>query len=363
MDKLDNEKTAKLKHVFSCDACSFNTCKKSNYTAHLLTPKHLKITNDNEKAADNKCPIEKVYTCSCGKVYKHQSGLCKHKNKCKQIYSIVDVNALEPIQNDTVTPKGQAVEISLVFELLKQNQEFKDLMIEQSRQLLEQQNKLLLEQQEKSNNKQLLEQQNKLLMEQQEKSNHVQLQILEAVKDGKLGNNNTNCHNKFNLNVFLNETCKDAITMNDFISSMEVTMEDFIETGKVGFVDGISKVMIERIRDMELHTRPMHCTDLKRETVYIKNEEKWEKDDTDKTSLRNAVKHVAKKNYRQLKPWFDSSQPQVEQLGTEECDNYFQYYKAALGGHDRIQDAKFEDKIMKNVIRQVVVDKDAAAAK
>jgi len=339
--------------LFVCNICEFKCSKQSNYNKHLTTAKHQSRTNRTNNMRSN---ANRGFTCECGKTYNARNSLWYHKRVCKHL---IEDPSIEPTQSQQSTQN----EISLVFELLKQNQEFKDLMIEQSRQLLEQQNKLLLEQQEKSNNKQLLEQQNKLLMEQQEKSNHVQLQILEAVKDGKLGNNNTNCHNKFNLNVFLNETCKDAITMNDFISSMEVTMEDFIETGKVGFVDGISKVMIERIRDMELHTRPMHCTDLKRETVYIKNEEKWEKDDTDKTSLRNAVKHVAKKNYRQLKPWFDSSQPQVEQLGTEECDNYFQYYKAALGGHDRIQDAKFEDKIMKNVIRQVVVDKDAAAAK
>jgi len=143
---------------------------------------------------------------------------------------------------------------ALVIELLKQNQEFKALMLEQSKQLAEQQN-------------QMAEQ---------------QLQLLEAVKDGKLGNN-TNCHNnttnnKFNLNVFLNETCKDAITMDDFINSIEVTRDEFIHTGQVGFVEGISTVMAHRFRDMDMHTRPLHCTDLKRETIYIKNADKWEKD-------------------------------------------------------------------------------------
>jgi hypothetical protein len=247
--------------------------------------------------------------------------------------------------------------MTMVFELLKQNQEFKDLMMEQAKQLAQQQHENTL----------LLAQQNQRLIEHQEKSDQQHLQqnqfIIEAVKDGKLGNttNNNTTNNKFNLNVFLNETCKDAITMNEFVNSIEVSMEDFVETGKLGFVDGISKVIMERMQGMEMHTRPMHCTDLKRETLYIKNDDAWEKGDQDKTLLRRAVKNVATKNYRQLKPWYESAQPQVDQNGTEEYEDYFQYYKAALGGCGKDEDKKFEDKIMRNIIKRVVVDKDTIA--
>jgi hypothetical protein len=228
-------------------------------------------------------------------------------------------------------PLQPPVDASLVLELLKQNQEFKEIMLEQSKQLTEQQN-----------------------------------QLLEAVKDGKIGNNNnnTNCNNnnKFNLNVFLNETCKDAITMDDFINSIEVTRDEFIHTGQVGFVEGISTVMAHRFRDMDMHTRPLHCTDFKRETIYIKNADKWEKDDSDKTQMRKAVRSVAKKNMKELWRWYNDNKPAVEQIGTDVCEDYFKYHKSALGGYGKEEDLKFEEKIIKNVIKEVQVDKTALTA-
>jgi hypothetical protein len=211
---------------------------------------------------------------------------------------------------------------NLIIELLKQNQEFKDLMIEQNK------------------------------------------HMMELAKNAGNNNNNTttNCNNKFNLNVFLNETCKDAITMDDFINSIEVTRDEFIHTGQVGFVEGISTVMAHRFRDMEMHTRPLHCTDLKRETIYIKNADKWEKDDSDKTQMRKAVRRVAKKNMKELWRWYNDNKPAVEQIGTDVCEDYFKYHKSALGGYGKEEDLKFEEKIIKNVIKEVQVDKNALTA-
>jgi hypothetical protein len=146
--------------------------------------------------------------------------------------------------------------------------------------------------------------------------------------------------------------------MDDFIKSFEVTREDFIRTGNVGFIEGISTVMLSRFRNMELHTRPLHCTDLKRETVYIKNADKWEKEDTNKTHLRRAVKVVANQNMKELWRWYNDNKPEVEQIGTDECENYFKYYKAALGGCGKEEDIKFEEKIIKNVLKEVQVDKE-----
>jgi hypothetical protein len=242
------------------------------------------------------------------------------------------------MDDDVAYQQPPHFDTALVIELLKQNQEFKALMLEQSKQLAEQQN-------------QMAEQ---------------QMQLLEAVKDGKIGNTNMNCHNttnsnnKFNLNVFLNETCKDAISMDDFINSIEVTRDEFIHTGQVGFVEGISTVMAHRFRDMEMHTRPLHCTDLKRETIYIKNADKWEKDDADKTKMRKAVRGVAKKNMKELWRWYNDNKPDVEQIGTDVCEDYFQYHKAALGGYGKEEDLKFEEKIIKNVLKEVHVDKSSA---
>ena len=315
------------KKQYICEKCAFVCSKQSDYDRHLATRKHIGVINGTYKTPNG----ISVHRCACGNEYKHQSGLYRHKRICNQMdisEQIVETTQMQPVQT---------VNATLVIELLKQNQEFKDLMVEQSKQLIEQQQQL---------------------MEQQQQNN----KLLEAVKDGKLGNttihNTTN--NKFNLNFFLNETCKDAITMSDFINSIEVTMEDFIQTGNIGFVDGISKVMVERIKVMDLHTRPMHCTDLKRETLYIKNDEKWEKEDSDKTILRKAVKNIANKNYNQLHKWYNNSKPQVDVIGSEDCEKYFKYYKAALGGYDKEEDKKFEEKIIKNVLKEVLLDKVSA---
>ena len=308
--------------TFDCEICAFKCSKYSNYTKHLMTAKHTNRTNRTKMYPKNALS---EFVCACGKVYKARNSLWYHKRVCNLVNQ-------EPV---TDSQQSQTVDMSLVFELLKQNQEFKELMIEQSKQLADQQ------------------QQNN--------------QLLDAVRDGKLGNNNNNnnnsyhntTNNRFNLNLFLNETCKDAITMDDFIKSFEVTRDDFIHTGNVGFIEGISTVMLNRFRNMDMHTRPLHCTDLKRETVYIKNSDKWEKEDNNKTHLRKAVKVVAHRNMNELWRWYNDSKPEVEQIGSDECENYFKYYKAALGGCGKEEDIKFEDKIIKNVLKEVQVDKTA----
>jgi hypothetical protein len=343
-----NEKTKKT-NVYNCEKCDFITHKKTDYNRHLHTAKHQMVTDGNTM-------VTKTLICVCGKSYKHLSGLSRHKKECHllncDVNSVSHDEDLTDVPNTTTTQitdipnttTTQMVDLSLVIELLKQNQEFKELMIEQSKQLAEQQH------------------QNQMLLEQQQ---HQNTQLLEAVKDGKLANNttnntnntNNNCNNKFNLNFFLNETCKDAITLDDFIKSFQVTRDEFIHTGNVGFIEGISTVMLNRFRDMDMHTRPLHCTDLKRETVYIKNADKWEKEDNNKTHLRKAVKGVANQNMKELWRWYNDSKPEVEQIGSDECENYFKYYKAALGGCGKEEDLKFEDKIIKNVLKEVHVDK------
>jgi len=316
------DKLLKVAPIYNCEYCDYSTSKTSSYTKHLTTAKHLRKQSLTDKLPHMN---DTNWICDiCAKIYMSRVGLWKHKQKCVECED-THIEEHTTSLSTTLPSQSQTVDATLVIELLKQNQEFKELMMEQSKQNFE-----------------------------------LQEQLLEAVKDGKIGNtihNNTTNNNKFNLNFFLNETCKDAITMSDFINSIEVTMEDFIQTGNIGFVDGISKVMVERIKVMDLHTRPMHCTDLKRETLYIKNDDKWEKEDSDKTMLRKAVKNIANKNYNQLYKWYNNSKPQVEMIGSEDCEKYFKYHKAALGGYDKEEDKKFEEKIIKNVLKEVLVDK------
>ena len=287
---------------YRCDICDFKCIKKYDYERHLSTQKHKKNSNGICNGANEGI---QTYACHCGNIYKHQSGLYRHRKNCNHI----------PSQDNTYTEdtdKNEKYEM-IIEMLVKENQEFKQLIIDQ----------------------------NKKMMEMTE----------------NMGNNhhNTNSHNKFNLNVFLNEQCKDAMTLKDFVKNIEISMEEFIETGEIGFVEGVSQSIIKRINDMDLHDRPIHCTDLKRETVYIKDEEKWEKDQN-KEKFRKAVKGVARKNERMRPIWYENT-PNAAILGSEDCDKFFKYSAAALGGASTEQHKTFEDKIMRNVLKEVTIDK------
>jgi hypothetical protein len=324
MNHFRTDNTPKNPIIYNCVQCNFNTSNKKDFNRHLTTAKHIKLANSNDFEPFLPKKPQTIICSVCQKEYVSKSGLWYHMKKCNNNVVNEELPQTPPKSDDMMTmfmefvrekSQDKSDQNSLILELVKQNTEFKELLIDQNK------------------------------------------QMMELAKNTGNNNNNTNSHNKFNLNVFLNETCKDAITMKDFINSIEVTLDDFISTGNIGFVNGISKVMVERIKDMDLHTRPLHCTDLKRETVYIKNDEKWEKEDEDKSMLRKAVKTIAKKNYNQLQKWYNNSKPSVDTLGSEECENYFKYYKASLGGYDKEEDSKFEDKIIKNVLKEVIIDR------
>ena len=303
---------------YECKHCNYITMRKSQYDRHLSTAKHQIRTNTNLIVPTS----YKVYRCECEKIFKHASSLWNHKQKCDGLIRPQSLARPPEISN----PLDSSLDSSLVLELLKQNQEFKEMMIEQHKQIQEQ---------------------NK--------------QIIDLAKTSGNTTNNTNNtinnnNNKFNLNVFLNETCKDAINLNDFIQSIELTIRDFVNTGEVGYVKGISDIMLERIRDMEPHVRPIHCTDLKRETVYVKDSDIWAKEDANNTHIRKAVRIVANKNKEQIHSWIQEN-PNYDVLDTPECDKFFEYSKASLGGYGREEDSRFENKIISNILTETTIDK------
>jgi hypothetical protein len=311
------EKSPKVAEKYECKLCDYSCSKKSDFNKHTMTRKHQNRTTRTEKSPK----IAENFECECGKVYKARNSLWYHKHRCQ--YNNVSVNT----SNESTL--HHQIDSSLVVELLKQNQEFKDIMIEQ-------------------------------MNEQSKQNNDFQKQVIELAKNSGNTTNNTinnTTNNRFNLTVFLNETCKDAMNLNDFIQSIELNMNDFINTGEVGYVKGISNIMVERIRDMEPHVRPIHCTDLKRETVYVKDSDKWAKEDDNKTHIRKAVRIVADKNQAQVHPWIKEN-PNYEILDTPECDKYFEYTKASLGGYGREEDHKFENKIINNILKETVIDKN-----
>ena len=215
-------------------------------------------------------------------------------------------------------------------DLLTSNQEFKQLMIEQSKQI----------------------------QEQQQENQELQKQLIEAVKVGQHIENQTNINNnqKFNLNFFLNEQCKDAINMSEFIENMELDLKDLTETGRLGYVGGISRILVNKLQELDIYKRPLHCTDVKRETLYIKDNNEWEKQANSKEKMSKIIGQVANKNCRNLQKW-TKEHPGYEVFDSPENLEYMNMTQAVLGGFSDQETKQFKDKIIRSVIKEVVVNK------
>ena len=310
-------KVAKNRQDLVCKKCDYKCSKPSDYNKHVLTRKHLSATFSNQIATRYSCDV-------CCREYKDRSGLWRHKKTCvtisippSEIDSEVSINAVH--ENDISTTMNTDV----IVELLKQNQEFKLLLVEQ-----------------------------------QEENKILQNQLLEAVKEGKTINtncNNTTNNNKFNLNVFLNEQCKDAMNISDFIDNMILSVDDLKNTGKLGYIDGITKIFTDKLRELDLYNRPMHCTDLKRETLYIKNKDEWSKETDDKQKIKTAIECVANKNLNNLDSWKEEN-PNHEIMDSNEDKEFVQIMTNSLGGMGSDRE-KNKQKIIKNVLKEVIVEK------
>lgn len=302
---MANDFSTQSTDKYGCETCNYFTCRRSHYDRHLLTSKHVNLMIPNELRTKSMT----LYICDCGKKYKHMSSLCKHKRDCT--YDVT-INTSSKDENDD---KYELLSNTILL-LVKENQDFKKLIIDQNAKMMD---------------------------------------MADKIGNNNVNNNNVNSNNKFNLNVFLNEQCKDAMSLKDFVKTLEISMDEFINTGELGFIEGLSQVMIAKINDMDLYERPIHCTDLKRETVYIKDTDKWEKD-TNKEQLRKAVKGVAYKNERMRPIWYDKT-PEVDILGSDNCEKFFKYSTSSLGGYGKEETKTFEDKIMRNVMKEVTIDK------
>ncbi len=302
---------------YSCEKCNFYTTNISNYNAHLLTKKH--TSNVSDEPAN-----PKIYNCkNCNKEFLNSSGLWKHNKKCQSKENLNN-------QNDN----SSNLTNEMIFEVLKNSKELQKFLMEQNNKLMEQ---------------------HTVSMEQNNK-------LMEIVKTNSVGINNSNnnsnntTNNQFNLQFFLNETCKDAMNITDFVNSLQITTQDFENTGKVGFIEGITQIIINRLNSVDTTKRPMHCTDAKRETLYIKDDNVWNKDSEDKAKFKKVVNQVANKNLQQLNRWKDEH-PDCINLDTPDNIDFRKYYRVALGGASNEEDDKFFEKIKRNVLKEIVVDK------
>jgi hypothetical protein len=310
---MSYKKTTKIPPVFLCEKCNFKCSKKQDFNRHILTRKHKMITNDYNKTPKNSKP----YNCECGKMYSHRQGLYAHKKKCTLVIeNNCDEKINHEIDNNKLIIEDNNIDYKHMFiQLMKQNQELQQTVVEQQKQYTETINEMI----------------------------------------PKIGNNNTtNNNNQFNLQFFLNEQCKDALNITDFMRSIELNMNDLVQTGKLGYVEGMSRIFVKALKDMDVTERPIHCTDIKRETVYIKDEDKWEKDDDEKSKMRKTIRNIENKNLKMLPKWQEEN-PEHRNLESKKSNEFMELSITALGGQD--DKDKSEKKIMKNILKEVVVDK------
>jgi hypothetical protein len=304
-------------HIFSCKICNVICRKKHDYDRHILTNKHIGNTLGNTNSA------QQAFQCeNCRKIYKSRKGLWGHnKNSCnnKNTNTIVTINE-QPYNSD------MKVLTNLVLEIMKSNTELQ-----------------------------------KQCNEFQKQNCDLQKQVIEVCNNIQPSNiitnsnNNTNSNNKtFNLQFFLNEQCKDAMNLSEFIESFQLQIKDLEKVGKLGYVDGISDIIVQKLNELDITQRPMHCSDFKRETIYVKDEGIWEKEGPTNNKVKKVVGHVSKHNLNLLNSWKDLH-PCCLNSNSPHNGHYLHLIKESLGGPNDMN--LTENKIIKKISKEIVIDK------
>jgi hypothetical protein len=295
------ESCLKVASRFCCEICHYNTDKKSSYDKHLTTSKHVKLTTVNDlsnKSCHKVANDIKEFICdNCNKHFKSRVGLWKHKKNCE----------LKP-NNKIISKNDEPTDKELIMILIKENSELKNMV----------------------------------------------MKVLENGTHNTTNNSNntthTNSHNKaFNLNFFLNETCKNAMNITEFVDSIKLQLSDLMEVGEIGYVEGISKIIVKNLNNLDETIRPIHCTDKKRETMYVKDEGQWEKEDLNKSRLKNAINKVANKNIKLL-PQFREKYPEYKNSSSKISDVHDKLVIEVMETDD---DKK--EKIIKNISKATII--------
>jgi hypothetical protein len=288
METNGNQKLQKSCKKYCCNLCNYVTSRKSSYSKHLLTSKHQEVAFGN-----------KMETKSCKKLQNEEKYSCEFCFK-----EFLNRSGLWKHNTKCVAPPENKPEVN--FD--------KDLML-------------------------ILINQNK--------------ELLEIVKNGTMNNSNntTNSHNKaFNLNFFLNETCKNAMNITDFVDSIKLQLSDLIQVGELGYVEGISKIIVKNLNNLDENIRPIHCTDKKRETFYVKDQDHWEKEDEDKKKIKRVIKIVANKNIRIL-PEFREKYPDYNNSSLKISDTYDKMVIEAM-----VSDLEKDEKIIRNISKVSLIN-------
>ena len=309
---MANQKNTEKTPSFLCNICDFKCCRRAEYKRHIETIKHKMLTDANKKTPKNEIII---FNCICGNTYNHKSSFSRHKRTCIQVNTSIETN--EPVLEIKETEMYKQMHEQIDSKTDKELKELVKDLIKQNSELVKTINEIV-------------------------------------PKIGTTNNITNNNNTNFNLNVFLNEKCKDALNINDFIESLKITLEDLDFSNKNGMVRGISNLMIKGLKELDIHKRPIHCTDAKRDIIYIKDKEKWEKDENH-SKIKNTITKVANKQRNSLylwveknPDWFDSEATQIE------------YLTMMRNICEPVEDfEKNEKKIIKNIGREVTLDKCA----
>jgi hypothetical protein len=320
MKQINSPKVAK-QHV--CTSCHYTCSKLSDLHKHYSTRKHQYGTNETEMKQHFSLSCE-----NCNNIFYSRTTLWRHKKACVDIIKCDIVNTLPPPVQPVQTKHSPSddMQTNLILELVKQNQEFKNLLVQQSNQMIEQ-NKTIIE---VAKNSQI---------------------------NNTINNNNTNSNNKtFNLNFFLNETCKDAMNMKDFIKSLELSMPELEKMGEIGFAEGMSRVFVDRLNSLDITKRPIHCSDVKREIIHIKDDNKWERDNANLDRLRKIIKQLTHKNILRVDDW-KKANPGCTEYNSRKNDQYLRINMEAIGPVDEVEVKRDFGKIIRRVAEHTAIDK------
>jgi hypothetical protein len=297
MSTICSENSENIPLFFECKECHYKCCKKQHLTQHFNTIKHKSKVGNDVADSGNKTDCN---LCNCGKKYRDRTGLWKHKKKCGIDTVITTPSEPEPEESSNN---------DLITYLMNENKELKNM-------------------------------------------------IMEVCKNSNSGNNNTiNSHNKtFNLQVFLNEDCKDAMNITDFVDSIKFQLADLEHMGQVGYVDGLSNIIIKNLKALDITKRPVHCTDQKRETIYIKEGGVWAKEDEDNKNVRKLIKKVAFRNSKCLS-LFKEKYPDCITSESKYSDTYSKIVIEAMGGGSKCNDYDSENKIIRKIAKMITIDK------
>jgi hypothetical protein len=324
MEILEIKKHKKNIPKFVCELCDFKCCLKSDWVRHISRDKHIFNENGNKmeiknikKHTKNILFVENNDTescklsCCCGKSYATSSGIWKHQKKCNVFILLKKDGNNIGNNNSIIQPPELASLSNLICELVKTNTD-------------------------------------------------IQKSVIELCKNGTCNNivnsNNVNSHNKtFNLQVFLNETCKDAMNISDFVESVKLQVSDLENVGKVGYIEGISNIIIKNLQALEVEKRPVHCTDQKREVMYVKEDNVWEKDDEANKKLRKAIRKIAHKNICMFKEYREKY-PDCEEYDSKKNSQYNTIVYESMGGKGD-NDYEKDTKIIKKIAKVVGIEK------